>query len=272
LKIWSLLAVVALLAAVAPPTTADALDSPVPEAATAPAGTATEPAAEPAADDAGTVGAAEPPAEAAAAGTAGALQEAATAAEPAEAAAAEPAANAEASPVGTVHELHTTLLDCMKNAESLGYQGRFERLLPVVHDVYDMQFMASKAAGRHWRDFTPEQQATWVELFRRYTVANYAGRFVGYNGQRFDDKGTEPSTHDTVIVRTMLVNPTDEDVQLDYRLIRNDGTWRIIDVYMQGTVSELALRRAEYGAALERDGFDSVRDSLESKIADLAAG
>ena len=47
---------------------------------------------------------------------------------------------------------------------------------------------------------------------------------------------------------------------------------RIIDVYMNGTVSEIALRRSEFSAVLERDGFDALLAELESKIASYRKG
>jgi len=70
-------------------------------------------------------------------------------------------------------------------------------------------------------------------------------------------------------VLTKIVVPDGEEVQLNYRLVERDGTWKIIDVYLNGTVSELALRRSEYSSALKREGFDQLLDSIETKIADL---
>src|SRR5690606_22065381 len=56
-------------------------------------------------------------------------------------------------------------------------------------------------------------------------------------------------------------------VALDYRMRAEDGRWRIIDVFMNGTVSELALRRSEYSGLLKRQGFDALLQAIEQKIA-----
>ena len=71
----------------------------------------------------------------------------------------------------------------------------------------------------------------------------------------------------TVIVRTVL-HTANEDVHLDYRLRSTPAGWRVIDVYLSGTVSELALRRAEYTSVLEREGFDALLAALERKVSD----
>ncbi len=74
------------------------------------------------------------------------------------------------------------------------------------------------------------------------------------------------------MVRTLLVRPGDEDVQLNYRLRDVDGEWRIIDIFLNGTISELALRRSEYSSVLKREGFEKLLSSLTSKIDSLSKG
>jgi phospholipid transport system substrate-binding protein len=73
-------------------------------------------------------------------------------------------------------------------------------------------------------------------------------------------------------VKTKVVSPGAEDVVLTYRLQKEAAGWRIIDVYLKGTVSELALRRSDFASTLERDGFDALATVINGKIADLAAG
>ncbi len=183
---------------------------------------------------------------------------------------AAPAETSEA--VKVVETLHAALLDVMKQADSLGYEGRFDRLEPVLGRTFDLDFMAQKSVGRHWKELSPENQKRLIATFRRFTLANYAGRFDGWSGQRFETVGEDVSTHGTVIVKTRLVDPQDEDVQLNYRLGPVDDDWRIIDVYLNGTVSELALRRSENVSLLEREGIDSLLAALEERISVLAAG
>ena len=75
-----------------------------------------------------------------------------------------------------------------------------------------------------------------------------------------------------MLVKTLVNSPGTEDVELTYRLHQVGGRWRIMDVFLKGTVSELALRRSDYGSVLERDGFGKLVDVVRSRIADLAAG
>jgi phospholipid transport system substrate-binding protein len=182
-----------------------------------------------------------------------------------------PAEGDAASPVPVIEHFHATLLTAMKDAEKLGYDGRRKLLEPVIDQTMDLPFMAEKAAGRFWKDFSESDRVRWVAAFRGNTIANYAGRFNRFSGQSFVMHGEEPAPFETVLVKTTLKDPG-EDVQLNYRMKKEDAGWRVIDIYMHGTVSELALRRAEYSSALERDGLAKVVQSLEDQAAKLSAG
>jgi len=168
-----------------------------------------------------------------------------------------------------VERLHEALLGVMKDAKTLGYEGRYERLSPVIRELFDLPFMAEKSVGRHWKSAGEENQRALVSTFSRFTVANFAGRFDGFSGQSFRTLGVEPATFGTVLVRTHLDEPGDEGVALDYRLRPVDGSWRIVDIYLNGTVSELALRRSEYSALIQREGFQALLAKLDERINDL---
>jgi phospholipid transport system substrate-binding protein len=176
------------------------------------------------------------------------------------------------SPPAIVESLNAVMLDVMKNAETLGYAGRRDKLMPALDAAYDVSFMAEKVVGRHWDKLSEDERKRWVALFREFLAANYAGRFDRHSGQSFETLGQEPSAFDTVLVKTRIVDPGGENVNLDYRLHETPAGWRIVDVYLKGTVSELALRRSDYTAVLERDGIEALATYLREKISALEAG
>ncbi|MCH8083116.1 MAG: ABC transporter substrate-binding protein [Myxococcales bacterium] len=172
-----------------------------------------------------------------------------------------------------VDALHENLISVMKDAKTLGYDGRFERLEPVIIELFDIPFMAEKSIGRHWKTVEEENRTRLLTTFERFTVANYAGRFTGYSGQSFETFREQESKYGTVLVYSRLVWENGETVQLNYRLRpAKDGGWRIIDVLLNGTISELALRRSEYSSLIQREGFAALMSALNKRIDDLAAG
>jgi phospholipid transport system substrate-binding protein len=178
-----------------------------------------------------------------------------------------------ATPTKVVDTLHENLISVMRDAKTLGYDGRFEHLEPVIRALFDIPFMAEKSVGRYWKKVDEEDRGRLFTTFGRFTVANYAGRFTDYSGQSFETFQEEASMHGTVMVYSRLDTGDGEFVQLNYRL-RPDGNngWRIIDVLLNGTVSELALRRSEYSSLIQREGFAALMSALDERIADLAGG
>jgi phospholipid transport system substrate-binding protein len=183
-----------------------------------------------------------------------------------------PAAESDPGPRQSIDALHAALLEVMKNAVELGYDGRAEKLAPVIPRHFDVPFMAEKSVSRYWKRATEQERQRYLEAFLRFMVANYAGQFDGWTGQSFETLGEEPARMDTRIVRTRLIDPTDENVELNYRMHRTDEGWKIIDVYLDGTVSELALRRSEFSGIVKRENFDALITALDAKVAKLASG
>ncbi len=186
--------------------------------------------------------------------------------------AAAPAGGAMDDPRAPVEQLHAGLEQVMRQAEELGFKGRFELLDPILAEAYDLEWMAAKTLGRHWKKLSMEERARWAALFRQLTVATYADRFDGFDGERFETLSVEPSAQGTTLVHTRVVPADDDPVSLDYRVRLRADRFRIIDVYLDGTLSELALRRSDYSALVKREGFDALVSAVQAKIVEAENG
>jgi len=184
----------------------------------------------------------------------------------------ESAAPAATTPTAAVNALHANLLDVMKNAVALGYAGREQKLRTVIPRYFDVPYMAAKMLGPHWNSLDANSRSRYLDTFERFMVANYAGRFDGFSGQSFETVGEVPGRRDTVIVKSRLIDPTDKDVHLDYTLRQVGSDWKVIDVFLDGKVSELALRRSEFVSIVQRQNIDALLVALDAKIAKLKAG
>jgi phospholipid transport system substrate-binding protein len=71
------------------------------------------------------------------------------------------------------------------------------------------------------------------------------------------------------IVHTKLIPHGGDPVQLDYLLRQEPTGWHIIDVLLNGTISEMAERRSEYSATLRDGGAPALVQLLKQKTAQL---
>ena len=167
-----------------------------------------------------------------------------------------------------INAFNQSLLSLLES--NADFDARYAIIEPVVAKTFDLEFMAAKVLGRGWKDLTPEQREQWLATFTRLTASNYAGRFVGEKGPSFENRGEQAGSHDTVVVMTRLIDPKGEDVDLNYRMRETNTGWKVIDCYMNGTVSEIALRRSEYGSVLRRDGFEALVSAVNETSDALA--
>ena len=175
------------------------------------------------------------------------------------------------SPTTVIQRFCDALITLMRQAKGLSFDQRYQRLAPVVEATYNLPLMCQVSVGGEWARLQPAQQTRLTEVFSRYTIAIYANRFDSYNGQRFDVEPAAVSSPNGVMVKTQLTRADGTKLALNYLMRQSvgNGPWQAIDVYMSGTISELATRRADFVAVLQRSGVDGLLQLLETRTAEL---
>lgn len=179
-------------------------------------------------------------------------------------------ADSEESPRQRVGQLNDALLDVMKNADAWGYNGRFDRLNPLLSDLFDFKLMGRVALGAYWKSLDDAQRKELVSAFGQLSIATFAARFNGYSGETFEVVSAKKSVRDTILVKTRLIKSDGEPVALNYLTRQSDGAWRIIDIFLDARFSELARMRADYTSVMRREGYDALINIIHSKIAALS--
>ena len=175
-----------------------------------------------------------------------------------------PPAVAAAGPQDVVRGFYQVLLGNMRDGRVLGESGRFARLAPVVDRDFDIPAMTRLAVGASWANLSPTEQQQLIAAFGHYVSATYADQFDSYSGQQLQVTGERPYGSD-VMVQTKIVKSNGESTRLDY-LIRQDQGGRILDVYLEGSISELAVHHSEFHSILQREGVDGLVMALNRKV------
>lgn len=168
--------------------------------------------------------------------------------------------------------LYGTLLDIMKQAKQLGVQGRFDKLAPVLKSTYDVAAMSKSAVGPAWDTMQPAQQAAIQEAFGRMMIATYASRFDDFSGEQLNVTQTVDQPPGDKLVKTIIMQSNGKPVALNYLMRGKGNDWKVVDVYLDGTISELASRRAEFGSILKSGGADALAASLRQRGDKLLSG
>jgi phospholipid transport system substrate-binding protein len=183
----------------------------------------------------------------------------AVAAAPATAPASDPAAQ-------QIDTFYGALLETMKHGPQLGVTGRYSQLEAPVDAAFDLRAMTQFTVGPAWAAMSDADHTALVSAFRRMTIANYASNFDKFTGQSFTIDPNVLTRGVDRLVKTKLNSPSGDPVDLIYRMRQSGTAWKIIDVYLAGFASELALRRSEYASTVASGGANA----LAKKLNDLA--
>ncbi|MBF0169272.1 MAG: ABC transporter substrate-binding protein [Alphaproteobacteria bacterium] len=179
-------------------------------------------------------------------------------------------------PAKTVAEtLHGAMLETMKAAQAgKGFQARFELLAPSLDKTYAYAEMARVASGRFWQNFSDDEKAKVAKAYGRMSASTYAARLSGFSGERFETLGAEavPAPGKGVMVNCRIVRSTGNPVPISYLVQQMPEGWRIVDVYYNGSISELATQRSQYLAVLRDKGSTGLLARLDELSNDLASG
>ena len=167
--------------------------------------------------------------------------------------------------VKRIRAFYDALLHSMKNAKTLGVKGRYKTLEPAVDAAFDFETMTKLTVGPDWQSMPAAGRKALVAAFRRMTIADYAHNFDGYEGEDFT---VDPNVRDhggDEIVSSKMTMPGKDAIPFVYRMRKTaDGDWKIIDIYLNGYVSEVATRRADFASTLKSGGASALAQKLNT--------
>ena len=177
-------------------------------------------------------------------------------------------AQAATDPATTIKDFYTTLTQTMKQGPALGEKGRYDALAPAVRQGFDLGAMTQMAVGPSWAKLSPAERQQVTEAFARYTIATYAERFSKDAGVTFA-VGTQRTMPYGTVVDTQIVQPDGDKVSINYLMRQNGQQWQVADIYLQGTISQVATLRSQFGAVFLRDGANGLIEALNRKASSL---
>ena len=178
-----------------------------------------------------------------------------------------PALAADAA-VSAIQGFCARLVATMRDASGLSVQARFQRLAPILAGAFDFGTMTRLAVGPAYGAASGGQQAAMRQAFERFMGAYYANRIDGFSGEKFEVDPAPSVRGGQKVIKTRMVRPGGAGTQIDYLV---SGT-RVIDIYLDGTISEVAARRSEFSSILASGGPEALSKALSEKATRLLGG
>ena len=154
--------------------------------------------------------------------------------------------------VATVEGFYDALTASMKSGGTP--KSRYEKLKPAVERAFDLPGMTALSVGPTWSTIAAGEQKQLVDAFSRMTIASYAANFDSYGGEKFPVEPASTQRGNDKFVKSTLKPASGAAIPFNYRLHQADGNWKIVDVYLNGNISQLAQKRSDFAATLASSG------------------
>ncbi|HTK00550.1 MAG TPA: ABC transporter substrate-binding protein [Bordetella sp.] len=171
------------------------------------------------------------------------------------------------SPEALVQETANQTLQVLKTDGGVK-NGDLKRVNEVVNQYIlphvDFEKTTRLAAGRYWRQATPQQQTQLADAFKGTLVRTYSGALTRVdNGTNIKVTGSNIEGTDAV-VRTTINQSNGAPVGVDYRLEKTASGWKIYDLNVEG-IWLIQNYRNQFSQQIGQNGIDGLIKALNER-------
>jgi phospholipid transport system substrate-binding protein len=172
-------------------------------------------------------------------------------------------------PMSVVKNTVNQALDVLRDKNTPLAQ-RQDKLRQIVAASFDFTEMAKSALGYHWKELTPAQQQEFTNAFVAFIEDSYLSKINDYSGQQVNFLRVTYDGPQYAQVNTDIVQPKGDSIHVNYRLLQENGTWKVYDVTVDA-ISIIANYRNQFNRVMNSKGYATLIADLKAKQAALAA-
>jgi phospholipid transport system substrate-binding protein len=144
-------------------------------------------------------------------------------------------------------------------------RGRYDMLKPAVERAFDISGMTAVSVGPGFAALSDADKKALTDAFERMTIASYVKNFDSFSGEKFTVEPASiarpPSTDK--LVKSILKSGSDT-VPFNYRMHQTGSAWKIEDIYLNGTISQMAQRRSDFSATFASSGASGLTKKINT--------
>lgn len=171
-----------------------------------------------------------------------------------------------------IQALNQGLLAGMRAGKRTPFMQRYSTLAPLVERAFDIPGVLQASVGPRLGGLPADQQGRLLDLFRKFTIASFVANFDDYAGERIEVLAEQRSVGADAVVATQIIPARGEPTRIDYVMHRTASEWRAIDVLLNGSISQNAVKRSDFRALIGSGDAARLIESLQRKVADLSGG
>lgn len=124
--------------------------------------------------------------------------------------------------------------------------------------------MAQLALAKHWRSASVQQREIYVREFQRYLIRTYTTTLYLYRNTSPEMLGGKNKGDNKSTLKIRVKNDRGEPVILFLRLEMHNGSWKIVDINVEG-VSLVITARGLFDEEINRIGLDAFLKNMTAQ-------
>ena len=145
----------------------------------------------------------------------------------------------------------------------------YKKFMPIINDTYDIEKMLNMILGNAWKNSNLEEKNEISLAFAEYITKNYLKRFIKIKDVKFKIEEKKIIKNKFIMIKTTLTPNNKDAVSINYLLSNKNGRWKIFDVLLAGSVSEIATKKSEFSSFLKDGKIKNLIDALNKKNSTL---
>ena len=157
-----------------------------------------------------------------------------------------------------VNELHESLI---KISNKTINSDNLELIDDVVKNSYDLEKMGKIIIGVDWKQMDTKSKKEFINVFKRFISVNYFRRFNKINELNFEHQ-TVKVIGDKFKLAGVILTADNEKLKIDYLLGFKNEKWKIFDVLLDGSISEVATKKSDFKKIIKEEGVKGLVKNL----------
>ena len=145
-------------------------------------------------------------------------------------------------------------------------QGRRAALRKTIDERFDYRQMVMRSLAKNWDLRSDQERQEFIELFKSLLENSYASKLEAYSDEKINYIN-EMIKGKYALVKTEVVRPS-STIAVDYKLIQEDGDWRVYDFVIAG-VSMVRNYRSQFTKIIRKDSYEILVQKLTDKINEI---
>ena len=131
----------------------------------------------------------------------------------------------------------------------------------VVKNSYDLEKMGKMIIGVKWKKVEIKMQKEFIDVFKRFISVNYLRRFNKINDLDFEHQSVRV-IEDKFRLAGVILIADNERIKIDYLLGFKNDQWKIFDVLLDGSISEIATKKSDFKKIINEEGLSGLIKNL----------